>query len=970
MGRMMRRLLAVLALACLSGWASAQPRDGARVYAFGNSLVHHLDETTPRTNVPHWLAAMAETDGRALALDGRWGFLRNFATDLPPIDNWSFAGVPKAMNGGSFAAANFDTVLITPANFIQYQLPDVPYDGDNPDRETPLGASLEVVDFVQETAPGARIFVYEGWAEMQALLGGFPPDAEGLNRYQAHNAGDYHLWYLDLVDMLQQARSDADIALLPVASVLAGLLGEGGLLEDLPVEALYVDGAPHGTETTYLLAAMVTYAVAYEARPPSDWTPEGDIAQPVIDRLPDVSEAIWQAVQSPEGDEASLSDALPERDEIALPTGNFRPDGLPALGMGLNGLADWSTQHPFLDLMKTARDWTGHLPGQWGGYEGEALRAAGHVGPDGWPLSLPEGIEKLETLILTDQPPEAEHLRGDYVLTYEGKAEISLGGRARRIRYEEGRITFSYEPGDGSVGIALTSIDAADPIRDIHVVREDMRPLWEAGAIFNPDWIEKIRDLRSLRFMDWMVTNGSLISRWDDRPRVDDMTWTVWGVPLPVMIELANRIGADPWFNIPHLADDDYVRNFAEAVRDGLNPGLKAHVEFSNEVWNRVFPQADWAAQQAEARWGATDTGWAQFYAMRAAQVMNIWTDVFGDDADDRLVRVVSTHTGWPGMEENILTAPLAYLELGQMPQESFDAYAITGYFGYDLGGEAMARKVDRWLSRAEEAARDAGERQGLQRVALREYVRESQFDRAFASAALELERGSLRQLTDEVFPYHASAAGKAGLRLVMYEGGTHVVGHGARLEDERLTRFFVEFSYTPEMARLYDILLSGWVEAGGTLFNAFVDVSGPSKFGSWGSLRHLDDSNPRWDMLMVYNATAPADWAPRDPAAFANGITRIAGAGNQRLQGTSQADVMVGGTGDDTLVAAGGDDRLHGGEGDDMAVLPGTREDYSFRREGPRLVAEGDRGTVKMAGIETITFETAQDQPVSVSGL
>ena len=38
----------------------------------------------------------------------------------------------------------------------------------------------------------------------------------------------------------------------------------------------------------------------------------------------------------------------------------------------------------------------------------------------------------------------------------------------------------------------------------------------------------------------------------------------------------------------------------AEAVRDGLDPRLKAYVEYSNEVWNRIFPQAGWAAAQAK----------------------------------------------------------------------------------------------------------------------------------------------------------------------------------------------------------------------------------------------------------------------------------------------------------------------------------------------------------------------------------
>ena len=61
---------------------------------------------------------------------------------------------------------------------------------------------------------------------------------------------------------------------------------------------------------------------------------------------------------------------------------------------------------------------------------------------------------------------------------------------------------------------------------------------------------------------------------------------------------LANDLQADPWFTLPHLADDDLVRTYAEIVRDGLDPGLRAHVEFSNEIWNWQFAQAHWAEAQ------------------------------------------------------------------------------------------------------------------------------------------------------------------------------------------------------------------------------------------------------------------------------------------------------------------------------------------------------------------------------------
>ncbi|CUH79435.1 calcium-binding protein [Tropicibacter naphthalenivorans] len=982
---MIQKWLCAAALALVSVPACAE-RDAAKVYVFGNSLVHHLSEETDHTNVPHWMNQMARSAGKTLGLDGQWGFLRNFVDGLPPSANWGFEGIRGVWGPGqgAFGDGGFDAVVITPGNFIQYQLPDVPYDGDNPTGESPLGAMTRLVDWLAEESPDSQVYLYEGWAAMDGISAEFPPSPEALARYHLYNTGDYHLWFEDVIDRLDTTRPEVGVQLIPVASILSGLMSPGGVLDGMPAEALYVDNSPHGTPTLYLLAAMVTYAAIFDAPPPEGFEPPITLHPDVVAKYPQIAQAIWEAMPEvkalkaakaagPEAIAAEVAevDDLPQRQPVALPPRGVRPDGIPALGMGLNGISDWSTQHPFIDIFKTSRPWVGHLPGQWGGFTTEQLYAGGHLSENGWPLSIPEGVESLEAVLLTGQPAGSDSLRGQYVLRYEGKGKIRLEGRAKRVRYTEGEIGFFYEPGgeEGLVGVKLTEIDAAEPIRNITIVREDLLPFHEAGALFNPDWIEVIQDVRSVRFMDWMLTNGSPITTWDERPRLEDATWVQWGVPPEVMIRLANTIGADPWFNMPHMADDDYIRQFAQLVKTGLDPRLRAYVEYSNEVWNRIFPQAAWAEAQADALWGSSQTGWMQFYGMRAAQVMDIWTEVYGTDTD-RLIRVVATHSGWPGLEESILMSPLGYLRLGRSPKDSFDAYAVTGYFGYEMGGDDMAARMNDWLDRSEALAVEAGEAQGLKRVALREFVKETRFEAAIAPVTLALEEGSLRQLTQEVFPYHAAVARRHGLDLVMYEGGTHVSGHGAQVDDERLSDFFTQFNYTPEMAKLYELLLAGWTQAGGTLFNAFVDVAPATKWGSWGAKRYLEDQNPRWDMLMAFNASGPNGWEDRDPAAFDNGITRVAGRGNQRLQGTSAEDVLIGGSGNDTLVSSGGGDILSGGEGRDRAVLPLSRTAYAFGREEGRLIAQGPDGTVVMTDIEELVFGDALQTVVAAGGL
>jgi hypothetical protein len=106
--------------------------------------------------------------------------------------------------------------------------------------------------------------------------------------------------------------------------------------------------------------------------------------------------------------------------------------------------------------------------------------------------------------------------------------------------------------------------------------------------------------------------------------------------------------------------------------------------------------------------------------------------------------------------------------------------------------------------------------------------------------------------LLGRVLPYHADIAATNDLDLIMYEGGSHVVGIGPMVDDTALTGFFTHLNYTPEMGALYAELLAGWQALGGQMFTAYVDVATPAKWGSWGALRSLDDDNPRWNALVA----------------------------------------------------------------------------------------------------------------------
>ncbi|ATF19428.1 hypothetical protein [Phaeobacter gallaeciensis] len=793
--------------------------------------------------------------------------------------NWAHADQAEGINARNRLADGIDVLIVTEAiplaNHLKWS-----------DTE---GALAEFYTLAHRANPEVEVYLQETWHSLSSGTGvEVPFDAGAAMPWRDRLSTDLPRWQ-SVVDTVNR-KTGGSIKLLKAGQAMARLDDaiQAGTVPGLTgIEEVFADDI-HPNDLGFYFLSVLQYAVLTGQSPVglphqlrSTWGGRYKAPAPALARR--LQEIAWDAARERVQRASLPSDPLPLPTDPVLPALNqplqtsqtVASDAVTAqteaavsevpkqpIAMNLASIADWSPQAPFLDHFKTARPWIGHIAGQWGGADYSDLAAAGYLDPDGWPTAIPPELGSVGTLILTDLPKEASSLTGRYVLRFEGDGIIEVTGRARNIRYGKSEIRFDYTPGPGAVEIRIQRSDrqgVGDYVRNITVVMEKHLPDWQAGALFNPDWIARMRGFAALRFMDWMATNDSTQVGWEDRPRVQDYSWTAQGAPAEVLVALANHLQADPWFTLPHMADDIYIRNYARLVRDQLDPELTAYVEYSNEVWNWQFEQAVWADDQARARWGGQDL-WMQFYGGRAAEVAMIWTDVFGDAAEDRLVRVVATQTGWLGLEEQILAAPLWVAEdpARRPPAQLFDAYAVTGYFGGILGLPDRAATLRAWIAQSREQAAAAAEAKGLSGAAAAEFVEAHQYDAASALAAAELRDGlvssssedTVSDLLGRILPYHAKVAEAHGLDLIMYEGGSHVVGLGAMVDDEMLTGFFSHFNYTEEMGALYRSLLAGWPEIGGRLFTAYSDVSSPGKWGSWGSLRYVSDDNPRWRAL------------------------------------------------------------------------------------------------------------------------
>jgi hypothetical protein len=142
-----------------------------RNYIFGHSLLNHAlgdGESTDETSVPYWLYLMAQSAGYDYSVSGQYGLLRDHAK-LPPADQWQFnlnVDVPNSWNN-SFSGSNFSTVMLTAANFLQYQpATESWYDDPN---TTPLDSTLTIVDWVRQQSPDANVIIYENWPDMESI---------------------------------------------------------------------------------------------------------------------------------------------------------------------------------------------------------------------------------------------------------------------------------------------------------------------------------------------------------------------------------------------------------------------------------------------------------------------------------------------------------------------------------------------------------------------------------------------------------------------------------------------------------------------------------------------------------------------------------------------------------------------------------------------------------------------------------
>ena len=480
------------------------------------------------------------------------------------------------------------------------------------------------------------------------------------------------------------------------------------------------------------------------------------------------------------------------------------------LAINLASLTYYSRQWTFLDQTK-----------QGGGFAYAA--SPGATDENGWVLSGDVGL-------FLNTGLDGNYPGGQYIVLYEGEADfytrttiwdavgtpMANDAVLNATLSSPGRLVLDVTPSNSGFVLSWENIRSTDPVKNVKIVHADYVDTFEE-EIFHPTFIESIQPFNTLRFMNLMRANNSNQSLWADRPLpTDALQGTSRGVALEYLIALANKTSANPWFNIPHLATDDYVENFAVMVRDQLDPDLKVHVEYSNEVWNGGFEQYDYARSQGEAAGLGTGRDAAdRYYCRRSVEIFTIFKTIFAQKGRQGLVKIIaSQNSPWWATRMMDWVDP----QTGMRAIEQADYWAVAPYFCGSPPSDTGS--VDALLD-----------------------VCEADIDDTLASA---LEIGD--------------AARGYGVELIAYEGGQHIRNDSA---DAAAQEIYNLANDDPRMGDLYTQYLNQWRnDVDGQMFALFSLISGQGATGRWGILVAQDEFDyPKYQATMDFITDNPIWW-------------------------------------------------------------------------------------------------------------
>ncbi|MFN3848929.1 MAG: PKD domain-containing protein [Spirosomataceae bacterium] len=481
------------------------------------------------------------------------------------------------------------------------------------------------------------------------------------------------------------------------------------------------------------------------------------------------------------------------------------------IGMNLDYHTYYGRERPFKNLFMGASEWRTYnvtSPTPWSvwdtGVQSQIPRdTLGY--PTVIPFNTTIGLQGVRSSLSAD----GHYSSGNYVLLYDGVGVLEMNGVVVNSN-QAGRIAFTVIPNyTSNIWLNITQSEQGNHIRNIRILREGDELTYLAQPFYQP-FLDKLQNFHAVRFNEWSNTNtGNFLPvSWADRSRPNYFTQSsVGGVSYEYEIMLCNAIQRDAWVHIPHTASDEYIEQMAILFRDKLNPSLKVYVEYSNEVWNWMFAQANYVSQNEPQ-----NISYPRRYANRSANTFRIWSRVFSTQMH-RLKRVLNVQYGNTNYGEQVLA---------HMKPQDYDYLSPSWYFGY---GGACAAGFNANTTAAE---------------------------------IIECTRQSFLQNYQNLRQEYLNAS-LYGKKVVHYEGGQHMSDNGATTP---YTQALWDAHIHPNIYTLYSEVLDSLKKLGPDLACAYnLARIRQTVYGAFGHLESIDQTpsmqaTPKWMALMDNNRT------------------------------------------------------------------------------------------------------------------
>lgn len=507
------------------------------------------------------------------------------------------------------------------------------------------------------------------------------------------------------------------------------------------------------------------------------------------------------------------------------------------IGVGLEGLAYYSTSRMFKDYFKSAGEWitydpTNNTPG-WNTGDQQYIPADADGYATVIPFTTPNGPRALRGIISAlGFIPMGEPMR----LLYDGTGSITMQGNVTVNSSAPGQIDFTVND-DGNIWFHITASQMGDHVRNIRVIAIADAPTYLTQP-FRQNFLDKANEFSAIRYMDLMHTNGNQNITWAGRTQPGYYSQAVapsGGMAYEYIVQLANTMNKDIWLCVPHQADNNYLTQMAAMFRDNLNPGINVYLEYSNEVWNWIFEQAGWVNDN-----GPQNISYPRRYVERAQNAFRIWKQVWGNQGV-RIKRVLGTQNGYDWVTEEILA---------HADQDDYDYISPSWYVGLDHSSSGSPNLA------------------ALGAAATAEDVLEN------ATNAFHGFYTHWRMVYNTAKLYKK--------KVINYEGGQHFTDFSV----PSYIQAMYDAQVHPGMYDLYQEMLDSLRHLKSELPMAFV-LCGPwqSIYGSWGHIFSVDDLPPFADrpkyQVLLDNIDLCATALPLELTAF----TVECGPGGARLK-------------------------------------------------------------------------------------